>query len=290
MDSLSKEKKMGLTAKIENNLNDTNVEANKHAIELKDIIVRYPGNYEPVLDIEYFKVIKGERIAVIGPSGAGKTTLLRLINGYVEPERGYRKIMGEDMDGTLRGSREMRRKIGFIFQEYNLIDRASVLENVLWGRLGRVNPFLSVLGYYPERDKKAALKAISEVDLISQVNQRADCLSSGQKQRVAIARVLTQQPEIILADEPVSNLDPSLGSDILGLLEGLSIKHSYTLIMSLHQPEFAARFAQKIVGLREGKIIYQGPADKLNDSVLDEIYGRDNIREFPSIQYSNTQG
>lgn len=275
---------MGLTAKIETNLNDTIVEANKYAIELKDIIVRYAGNSEPVLDIESFKVIEGERIAVIGPSGAGKTTLLRLINGYVEPECGYRTILGEEIDGTPRGSREIRRKTGFIFQEYNLIDRASVLENVLWGRLGRVNPFLSLLGYYPERDKKAALKAISEVDLISQVKQRADCLSSGQKQRVAIARVLAQQPEIILADEPVSNLDPSLAGDILGLLESLSIKHGYTLIMSLHQPQFAQRFAQKIVGLREGKIIYQGPADKLNNSVLDEIYGRDNIREFPSIR------
>lgn len=281
---------MGLTAAIENSLNVTNVDVNKHAIELKDIVVRYAGNHEPVLDIESFKVIEGERIAIIGPSGAGKTTLLRLINGYVEPERGYRRILGEGINGSPQGSREIRKKIGFIFQEFNLIDRASVLENVLWGRLGRVNPFLSVLGYYPERDKKAALKAISEVDLISQVNQRADRLSSGQKQRVAIARVLAQQPEIILADEPVSNLDPSLASDILGLLEGLSIKHNYTLIMSLHQPELAVHFSQRIVGLRGGKIIYQGPAEKLNDSALDEIYGRDNVREFPSLLYSNSQG
>ena len=239
---------------------------------IRNLKVRYTHNGPVVLDIERLDVKRGERIAIIGQSGAGKTTLLRLINGYVYPDSGQVSIFEHNNDmGSIR-HRNVGRRIGFVFQHFNLIDRATVFENVLWGRLGMVNPFLSLFGWFPERDKEAAVKAITEVNLDEQRGQRTDTLSGGQLQRVAIARVLAQEAEIILADEPVSNLDPSLADEILGLLRDVSKRHGVTLIMNLHQPALAQRYADRIIGLRRGKIVYDDESRFLNPIALRSIF------------------
>ncbi|MGB7290908.1 MAG: phosphonate ABC transporter ATP-binding protein [Thermodesulfobacteriota bacterium] len=262
-----------------------------NVVSMKNIKVRYTQSGPVVLDIERLDVRKGDRVSIIGPSGAGKTTLLRLINGYVNPESGHIKIFEYDNDmGSIR-QRNLGRRIGFIFQHFNLIDRATVFENVLWGRLGIVNPFLSLFGWFPERDKKAAIRAIKEVNLEEQAGQRTDTLSGGQLQRVAIARVLAQEAEIILADEPVSNLDPSLADDILGLLGEVSSRHGVTLIMNLHQPALALHYADRIIGLRQGRIVYDNEARFLSPISLRSIFDpginisqmfSSNVQEKPS--------
>lgn len=262
-----------------------------NVVSIRNTKVRYTNNGPVVLDIERLDVQRGERIAIIGHSGAGKTTLLRLINGYVNPDSGQVSILEYNNDPRPIRQRKVGRRIGFIFQHFNLIDRATVFENVLWGRLGMVNPFLSLFGWFPERDKKAAIKAIKEVNLEEQAGQRTDTLSGGQLQRVAIARVLAQEAEIILADEPVSNLDPSLADEILGLLGDVSRRHEVTLIMNLHQPALAQRYADRIVGLRQGRIVYDDESRFLNPIALRSIFDSainksqmfsSNVQEKPS--------
>lgn len=240
------------------------------AIALQDIQVRYTEDGPLVLDIDRLTIQQGERAAFIGPSGSGKTSLLRLINGYVQPTAGRIEILGQ----PARRDRIHRRRVGFVFQDFNLIERATVFQNVLWGRLGRVNPWLSLLGQFPEADKQAAMQAILEVNLAEQADQQADTLSGGQQQRVAVARVLAQEAEIILADEPVSNLDPALADDMLGLLGEVSQHHGATLLMSLHQPELAQRYAERIIGLRRGRIVFDGRTGALSEVDLAAIYGR----------------
>jgi phosphonate transport system permease protein len=244
------------------------------AVSLHGIRVRYTAEDPPVLDIDELVIGRGERVAIIGPSGAGKTTLLRLINGYVQPDAGRVTVLGTEINAYASRQQDVRRRVGFVFQDFNLIDRATTFENVLWGRLGRVNPLLSLTGWFSDADKNAAMKAIAEVDLTRQTTQRADTLSGGQQQRVGVARVLAQGAEIILADEPVSNLDPGLADDILGLLAEVAKRHGATLIMSVHQPVLAQRYSERIVGLHHGRIAYDGQAGALNDEALRAIYGR----------------
>lgn len=240
------------------------------AIALQNIQVRYAEDGPLVLDIDSLTLQQGEQVAFIGPSGSGKTSLLRLINGYVQPETGRIEILGQ----PARRDRTHRRRVGFVFQDFNLIERATVFQNVLWGRLGRINAWLSLLGRFSEADKQAAMQAIIEVNLAEQAGQRADTLSGGQQQRVAVARVLAQEAQIILADEPVSNLDPALADDILALLVEVSQHHGATLLMSLHQPELAQRYAGRIIGLRQGRIVFDGRAGVLSEVNLAAIYGR----------------
>jgi phosphonate transport system ATP-binding protein len=245
---------------------------NKKVILMRNAMVHFNKQSNPVLDIDYLTFNEGERVAVIGPSGAGKTTLLRLINGYVQPDYGNIEILGYKNCTKSNRPRDLVRRVGFIFQHFNLIERASVFENVLWGRLGRVNPLLSLFGWFPEQDKRAAMRAIEEVNLTQKANQRADSLSGGEMQRVGIARVLAQEAEIILADEPVSSLDPALADDILELLTEISQRHGVTLIMNLHQPVLAKHYANRIIGLRQGRIVYDGDAHLLNTTALQSIF------------------
>lgn len=249
-----------------------------HTIDLCNVQVRYEKEAPLVLDLNRLSIKWGECVALIGPSGAGKTTLLRLINGYVKPTTiSYMDILGERVNPRAMRHREFRRRIGFIFQQFNLVERATVFENVLWGRLGHAHPLWSLLGWFSETDKQAAMKAISEVDLLQQAKQRADTLSGGQQQRVAIARVLAQEAEIILADEPVSNLDPALADEIIELLSEVSKRRGATLVMSVHQPQLGKRHAERIIGLREGKVVYDNKPDALTRSDLQTIYDRDVI-------------
>jgi phosphonate transport system ATP-binding protein len=231
------------------------------AIALQGVQVCYTLDGPLVLDIETLNINQGERVAIIGPSGAAKTTLLRLVNGYVQPKAGQVTVLGQNVNH----SGPSRRRVGFVFQDFNLVERATVFQNVLWGRLGRVNPLLSLFGWFPERDKRLAMQAIAEVDLVEQASQRADTLSGGQQQRVAVA----------MADEPVSNLDPALADDVLGLLVEVARRHGVTLLMSVHQPTLAQRYAERIIGLRQGRIVFDGASADLSRSVLRTIYGRE---------------
>lgn len=258
-------------------LDDSNLQASSPAVALRGIQARYSHEGPRVLDIEELVIRRGERVAVIGPSGAGKTTLLRLINGYVHPEAGQIVVLGHEITATTTRRRDIRRRVGFVFQDFNLIERADTFQNVLWGRLGRVHPLVSLMSWFPEADKQAAMKAIVEVDLLQQVSQRADTLSGGQQQRVAVARVLAQEAEIILADEPVSNLDPALADDILELLTAVSTRYGATLIMSLHQPGLAQKYAERIVALHEGRVVHDSVASRLNGPAAQAVAEHDVI-------------
>ena len=241
-------------------------------IEFKDVKFQYINPGPTVLDIENLVVFKGERVAVIGPSGAGKTTLFRMINGYIQPDSGYIKILDYKYSTGSLLPRDISRRIGFIFQDFNLVDRATVYQNVLWGRLGMVNSLFSLFGHFPKRDKEAAMMSIDDVNLLEYADQRTDKLSGGQKQRVAIARVLAQEPDIILADEPISNLDPALAEEILVLLSEICKKYEVTLFMNLHQPALAKSFADRVIGLKDGRIVFDGSPEFVDKSVLNNVF------------------
>jgi phosphonate transport system ATP-binding protein len=242
------------------------------ALTLDGIEVRYPGAERAALSVDHLAIARGERVAVVGPSGSGKTTLLRLLNGTLTPERGEIFVLGRRLGR--RPPREQRRRIGMIFQDFALVQRASVYDNVLFGRLGYAHPWLSLIGRFSEQDRDIAGAAVREVGLLDQLEQRADALSGGQRQRVAIARDLAQEPEIILADEPVSNLDPALTDDILGLLTKASERRGATLVMALHQPRLAVAHAGRVIGVGDGRIVLDEPSPQLSDAALREIYGR----------------
>jgi phosphonate transport system ATP-binding protein len=244
------------------------------ALTLDGVEARYPGAERAALAVEHLAIGRGERVAVIGPSGSGKTTLLRLLNGTLAPTRGDIFVLGQRLVAGRRMPREQRRRLGMIFQDFALVERASVFDNVLFGRLGHAHPFLSLIGHFSDRDRDIAGAAVREVGLSEQLAQRADALSGGQRQRVAIARVLAQEPEIILADEPVSNLDPALTDDILGLLTRASERRGATLIMALHQPRLATAHAGRVIGIEGGRIVLDEVPERLSDDALRSVYGR----------------
>ena len=266
---------MGIMAELDVSEKKDLEDKKKGVVAIKDVRVRYNKDAPIVLKIEKLVINRGERVAVIGPSGAGKTTFLRLINGFIHPETGYIEILGYRNFPRSTRPHSLGRRIGFIFQHFNFIDRPSEFDNVLWGSRGRVIPFLSVFGWFPDEAKKAAINAISEVNLLPQASQRTDTLSGGQLQRVAIARVLAQEPEIILADEPVSNLDPSLSDEILGLLVEVSQRHGVTLIMNVHQPALGKSYADRIIGLKEGSVVFDERANRINVVDLRFLYEPD---------------
>lgn len=239
------------------------------------------GRSAPALSLERLRIERGERVAIIGPSGAGKSTLLRSIKGYVRPSRGKIEVMGVD-HWTARWDRrrQIRRHLGLIYQQFHLLSRLSVLENVLCGRLGGAGRWASLVGWFSTEDHRIAWSAICEVGLQKQVHQRVDTLSGGERQRVAVARVVAQQPSIILADEPVSSLDPAWAEDVLQLIATVQTHHEATLVMSLHQPHLARRFAERIIGLRSGKLHFDGRPSALTDKILEDLYRGDEMLRF----------
>ncbi|MGE0312362.1 MAG: phosphonate ABC transporter ATP-binding protein [Lautropia sp.] len=212
--------------------------------------------------------------AIIGPSGTGKSTLIRCINRLVEPTSG--RIVLDDTDLTTLGARALRlarRRIGMVFQEYNLVERLTVMENLLTGRLGYVGAFQAWRRRFPPADLERAMQLLQTVGLAAQVNQRADALSGGQRQRVGIARALMQQPSVMLADEPTSSLDPKTSVEIMTLLREQGLARGIPVIVNMHDVELAKRFADRIVGLSGGKVVFDGPPTALDDSTLARIYG-----------------
>jgi phosphonate transport system ATP-binding protein len=229
-----------------------------------------------------FGVEPGDFLVVIGLSGSGKSTLLRCINRLIEPTEG--EIVWDGVDITAAEAdelRRVRRQIGMVFQHFNLVKRSSVLTNVLSGRLGYVNPAASLLQRFPARDRKMAWKALERVGITDQAHKQARELSGGQQQRVGIARALMQQPRMILADEPVASLDPVLAHSILGYLEQLNKEEKITVICSLHYLDLVQRYGTRVIGLREGRIVYRGSQEDIRamtDEQFKEIYGEEAVR------------
>jgi phosphonate transport system ATP-binding protein len=212
--------------------------------------------------------------AIIGPSGTGKSTLIRCINRLVDPTAGEILFGGQDL-ARLRGRalREARRRIGMVFQEYNLVERLSVIENLLCGRLGYVPVWRAWLRRFPPADVARAFELLDSVGLGEFATRRADALSGGQRQRVGIARAIMQDPELVLADEPTSSLDPKTSVEIMDLLAGLARARGIPVIVNIHNVDLARRFAQRIVGMSQGEIVFDGPPADLQESHLLAIYG-----------------
>ncbi|SEL26290.1 phosphonate transport system ATP-binding protein [Roseovarius azorensis] len=219
-------------------------------------------------------VPKGQIMGLIGPSGAGKSTLIRCINRLVEPTSG--KVLLGDTDLVRLGKgdlRRQRRRIGMIFQEYALVERLTVMENVLSGRLGYVPFWRSFLRRYPPSDIERAYRLLDRVGLMEHADKRADALSGGQRQRVGIARALAQEPELLLVDEPTASLDPKTSRQIMRLLTEICSENNLPAIVNIHDVPLAQQFMQRIVGLRAGRVVFDGPPDQLTEAALTEIYG-----------------
>jgi phosphonate transport system ATP-binding protein len=223
------------------------------------------------IDNVSFGVRSGEFVAVLGPSGAGKTTLFRCLSGLTAMDKGQARLGTSDVS-TLH-SRE-RRRIAVVFQQFNLVNRLTTKQNVLAGRLGHIPAWRGWFRSFEESDHLLALECLDRVGLLAQAEQRAGTLSGGQQQRVAIARALAQRPDVIIADEPVASLDPRIGQDILELLRSIchSRENGIAVICSLHQPQFARLFADRIVGLTAGRIVLDLAADQFSDAMLDSVY------------------
>ncbi|MCA3246655.1 MAG: phosphonate ABC transporter ATP-binding protein [Azospirillum sp.] len=212
--------------------------------------------------------------AIIGPSGTGKSTLIRCINGLVRPTSGEIHFMGLDL-AKLRGRdlRLARRRVGMVFQEYNLVERLTVMENALSGRLGYVPVWRAFLRKYPAEDVARAFELLDAVGLGDFAHRRADALSGGQRQRVGIARALMQNPDLLLADEPTSSLDPKTSVEIMELMDGLAAKAGIPVVVNIHNVELAKRFAVRVIGMTGGRVVFDGKPDALEPKHLSEIYG-----------------
>ena len=244
-------------------------------LQVEHLTKIYPDGTVALRDVS-FTVADGEFMAVIGLSGSGKSTLLRCINRLIEPTEG--RILWDGMDITAaRGEelRRIRRQIGMIFQQFNLVKRSSVLTNVLSGRLGYANPWLTLVHYFPPEDHRRALAALERVGIADKVHSRADQLSGGQQQRVGIARALMQEPRLILADEPVASLDPVLAHSILQYLERLNKEDGITILCSLHFLDLVHRYADRVIGLKDGRLVFEGLPKELTRQRFKEVYGEE---------------
>ena len=235
----------------------------------------YPGQLAPALSQISFDIPAGQVVAVLGPSGAGKTTLFRCLTQLIEPTEGVIELAGR-RPAELRGRelRLARREVGLIFQQFNLVRRLTAEQNVLAGRLGHVPTWRVVLRRFTQEDRSLARACLARVGLTDQAGQRADRLSGGQQQRVAIARVLAQQGALLVADEPVASLDPATAADVLDVLRSVAQEHGITVLSSLHQVDLATRFADRIIGLREGEQVVDRAAAAFTATDYALVFGR----------------
>jgi phosphonate transport system ATP-binding protein len=220
-----------------------------------------------------FEVGHGEFVVILGPSGAGKSTMLRCINRLAEPTGGQIFLRGVEITNAPRSLRKARREIGMVFQQFNLVTRLSVMMNVLSGRLSYRSTWRSLFYSFTREDRAIALECLEMVALGHKAFQRADTLSGGEQQRVAIARALAQRPKLILADEPVASLDPKIARQVLDYLKDVSQRLGISVICNLHQIDFAREYAERIIGLSQGKLIFDGPPSALTDDIINQIYG-----------------
>ena len=244
-------------------------------LEIKQLIKKYKTGDLAINGVD-LTVEKGQVMALIGPSGAGKSTLIRCVNRLENPTSGEIWLKNENIVKMRSGKlRRARRNMGMIFQEYALVERLTVMENVLSGRLGYVGFWRSFLRKFPQSDISAAFNLLKKVGLDTMANKRADELSGGQRQRVGIARALIQNPDILLVDEPTASLDPKTSRQIMRLITELCEENQLAAIINIHDVALAQMYAERIVGLREGGIVYDGHPDDLKPDVLSEIYGKE---------------
>ena len=242
-------------------------------LQVKELKKEYvSGN--PVLKGVNFSIEEAGLVAIIGPSGTGKSTLLRCINRLIDSTEGQIIVNDVDICQTKgRSLRKLRRQLAMVFQEYNLVERLSVMENVLSGRLGYMSTWQAWRRNYTQQDINSAYELLGSVGLAEHATKRADSLSGGQRQRVGIARAVMQNPSIILADEPTSSLDPKTAVEIMELLEKFALEKNIPVLINMHDVNLAKRFAKRIIGMSNGYIIYDGQPEGITDDHLKEIYG-----------------
>jgi phosphonate transport system ATP-binding protein len=244
-------------------------------IKFEGVVKTYPNGVQALKGVD-LSIEQGEFVCIIGLSGAGKSTLLRSINQMHQITGG--KLTVDDVDvSTLKGKelRRFRRNIGMVFQSFNLVKRTTVIKNVLAARVADMPLWKSLLGLYAKQDKIIALEALDQVGILEKAYSRADQLSGGQQQRVALARTVAQQPKIILADEPVASLDPVTSQQVMSDFVKINKALNITVIANMHHVDIALKYANRIIGVKEGKIVFDGPSSKVTNDILKEIYGRE---------------
>src|SRR5512141_2890568 len=244
-------------------------------LRIQNVTKTYPNGTQALKNVS-FDVNDGEFLAIIGLSGSGKSTLLRCINRLIEPTEGQILWNGQDITAASQDEmRHIRRKIGMVFQHFNLVHRSKVITNVLAGRLGYVNPAWSLVNRFPKEDVEKAIRQLERVGIGDKANERADELSGGQQQRVGIARALMQDPKMILADEPVASLDPVLAHSILKYLEQLNKERGITVLCSLHFLDLVHRYATRAIALKDGEVVFEGLPKEIDDAQFKAIYGQE---------------
>ena len=244
-------------------------------LAVTDLVKVYPTGTHALNRVN-LEIKEPQVVAIIGSSGAGKSTLIRCINRLVEPTSG--RVVLKDLDVTSlarRDLRKARRRMGMIFQEYNLVERLTVMENVLSGRLGYVSLWRAYRRRYPPEDIASAFEILDRVGLKGYHNTRADELSGGQRQRVGIARALMQRPDLLLVDEPTASLDPKTSRQIMRLLRELVHERGTPALVNIHDVTLAQNYADRVIGLADGKVVFDGPADQLTQAALTDIYGEE---------------
>jgi len=243
-------------------------------IKFENVCVTYPGGVEALKDLN-LEIKDGDFIIIVGLSGAGKSTLLRTVNNLVKPSTGT--VYLEDKNVTNAKKKELkqiRSQIGMIFQTFNLVNRSTVLKNVLTGRLSNISTIRSILGLWPKDQKQMAFEALNQVEILEKAYVRASNLSGGQQQRVGIARALSQKPKVMLADEPVASLDPITSRVVMSYLKKINNELGITTIVNLHFLDLAKEFGDRLIGLRDGKLVFDGNVNDVSDEDFENIYGR----------------
>ena len=257
-------------------------------LRIEDLVKTYPDGTRAVRGVD-FTVRRGELVSIIGPSGAGKSTLLRCINCLVQPTSGAVFFQGAAVNKARpRELRTIRRSIGMVFQSHNLIKRLPAVQNVLHGRLGYMSALRGSLGLFSAADVKMALELLERVGLGDHAFKRADELSGGQQQRAGIARALAQRPTLLMADEPIASLDPTSSETVMSYMKGICEEDGLTALVNLHQVDFAKRFATRIIGMRAGRVIFDGPPAELTAASTEAIYngqtGGESAEPLPRVR------
>ena len=243
-------------------------------IKFENVSVTYPGGVEALKDLN-LEIKDGDFIIIVGLSGAGKSTLLRTVNNLVKPSTGSVYLEGKNVTSAKKKElKKIRSQIGMIFQTFNLVNRSTVLKNVLTGRLSNISTIRSILGLWPKDQKEMAFEALNQVEILEKAYVRASNLSGGQQQRVGIARALSQKPKVMLADEPVAALDPITSRVVMSYLKKINTELGITTIVNLHFLDLAKEFGDRLIGLRDGKLVFDGNVNDVSDEDFENIYGR----------------
>lgn len=251
--------------------------------ELKHVTQQF-GSFQALSDIN-LRIYPGERVALVGSSGAGKSTLIRLLNGTLLPTQGEIWVLGRNLSYlNARQLRQIQHRLGTIYQQFHLVDNLQVIHNVNAGHLGRWSFFKALLSLLMPLEVEKATQALAQVGIADKIYARTDRLSGGQQQRVALARVLVQDPLVVLADEPIASLDPERSREIMELLRQLTHEKARTLVVSLHALEFAQTYCERIVGLQQGRIVFDAPTERVTSAMLDDLYQRQPSKNHASMK------